>query len=105
MDQGQLEGVPHGAVDEEVGGGVDNEEPVVEAGQAQVPGGGGEGVGAPEHLLHHEELGTVEDDPGDVAEQEHHHNADEDRGQVHLTAPTLVCLHMGESKKIQTIVI
>ena len=49
---------------------------MVEARQAQVPVGGGEGGRAPEHLLHHEELGTVEDDPGDVTEEEDHDNAD-----------------------------
>ena len=98
MDQGLLESVPHGAVDKEVGGGVDDEEPVVEAGQAEVPVGGREGVRAPNHLLHHKEFSTVEDDPGYVAEQEDHHNADEDCGQVHLTASIFVCLHMGESK-------
>ena len=51
---------------------------MVEARQTQVPVGGGEGGRAPEHLLHHEELGTVEDDPGDVTEEEDHDNADEE---------------------------
>ena len=71
---------------------------MVEARQTQVPVGGGEGGRAPEHLLHHEELCTVEDDPGDVAEEEDHDNADEDGGQVNLTTPTLVRFHVGEPK-------
>ena len=70
---------------------------MVEARQAQVPVGGGEGGRAPEHLLHHEELGTVEDDPGDVAEEKHHDNADKVGGQVRLAISTLVGLHVGES--------
>ena len=72
---------------------------MVEARQAQVPVGGGEGGRAPEHLLHHEELGTVEDDPGDVTEEEDHDNADEDGGQVSLTTSTLVCFHVGEPEE------
>ena len=73
---------------------------MVEAGQAQVPVGGGKGGRAPEHLLHHEELGTVEDDPGDVTEEEDHDNADEYCGQVHLAAPIFVCFHVRESEII-----
>ena len=72
---------------------------MVEARQAQVPVGGGEGGRAPEHLLHHEELGTVEDDPGDVAEEEDHDNADEDGGQVNFTTSIFVCFHVGEPKQ------
>ena len=34
LSQSQFKVFPHGAVNEEVRGGVDNEEPVVEAGQA-----------------------------------------------------------------------
>ena len=71
---------------------------MVEAGQAQVPVGGGEGGGATEHIIHHKKLGTVEDDPGDVAEEEDNDNADEDSGQIHFATSTLVGLHVGESK-------
>ena len=71
---------------------------MVEAGEPQVPVGGREGVGAPEHLLHHEELHTVEDYSGDVTEEEDHHNADEDSSQICLATTIFVSLHMGESK-------
>ena len=99
LSQSQFEVFPHGAVNKEVRGGVDNEEPVVEAGQAWVIVGGGEGGRAPEHLIHHEELCTVEDDPGDVTEEEDHDNADKDSGQVHLTISALIWLCVGESKE------
>ena len=71
---------------------------MVEAGKTQVPVGGGEGVWAPEHLLHHEELHTVEDYSGDVTEEEDHYNADEDSSQICLATSIFVGLHMGESK-------
>ena len=74
---------------------------MVEAGQTQVPVGGGEGGGAPEHLLHHEELHTVEDYSGDVTEEEDHHNADEDCSQICLATSIFVGLHVGESKKYE----
>ena len=73
---------------------------MVEADQAHVPVGGAEGVWTPEHLLHHEELCTVEDDPGDVTEEEDHDNADEDGGQVCFTVSTLVSLHVSEPADI-----
>ena len=71
---------------------------MVEAGQAQVPVGGGEGGWATEHIIHHKKLGTVEDDPGDVAEEEDNDNADEDSGQVYLTTSMLVSLCVSESE-------
>ena len=77
---------------------------MVEAGQAQVPVGGGEGGRAPEHLLDHEELGTVKDDSGDVTEEEDHDDADEDSGQVHLIISILVCFHVAESDMIIIII-
>ena len=58
---------------------------MIEAGQTHVPGGGCEVVRTGEDVINHEELGAVEDDPGDVADQEHHHNADQNCGQVQLT--------------------
>jgi len=69
---------------------------VVEAGQAQVPIGGGECDRASEHLLYHEEFYTVENDPGDVTEKKDHDNTDEHSGKVHFTASGLVCLGVGE---------
>ena len=50
---------------------------MVETDQTQVPVGGVEGDRAPEHLLHHEKLCTVEDNPGDVTEEEDDDNADQ----------------------------
>ena len=100
LHQGLLELVPHGAVDQEVRRGIDDKQPVVETCQTEVPVGWGVGGGAPKHLLHHEELGTVEDDPGDVTEEEDHDNTDEDSGKVHFTVSSLVCLHVRKSKRI-----
>ena len=71
---------------------------MVEAGQAQVPVGGGEGGWATEHIIHHKKLCTVEDDPGDVAEEENNNNADEDSCQVYLTTSMLVSLCVSESE-------
>ena len=40
------------------------------------------------HLLHdaftQEELGAVDEDPGDMTHDEDHHDADENQGKVHL---------------------
>ena len=70
---------------------------MVEADQAQVPVGRGEGGRASEHLLHHEELCAVEDDPGDVTKEEDDDNADEDTSQVCIATSALVGLHVDES--------
>jgi hypothetical protein len=97
--QDSLELVAHEAVDDEVSGGIENEEPVHEAGEAEEPGRGSE-VGTPvnveyqdvrdyEQDLHedtvgHEELSTVDDEPGEVTEKKHKDNADKDASQVHF---------------------
>ena len=57
---------------------------MIDAGQTEVPVGRSEGVWTGEECVQHEQLCTVEDDPGDVADDEHDHNADEDSGQVQL---------------------
>ena len=57
---------------------------MVETGQTEVPVGRREGVGTTEDLFEHEELCTVEDNSGNVADDEDHNNTDEDRGQVEL---------------------
>jgi hypothetical protein len=94
-----LELVAHEAVDDEVSGGIKNEEPVHEAGETEEPGRGSEvrtpasvdddGVSDDEHDLHedtvgHEELCTVDDEPGEVTEKEHKDNADKDSSKIHL---------------------
>ena len=38
----------------------------------------------PQHILTHEELKAIEENPRDVAQNEDTHNADEDERQVHL---------------------
>ena len=92
--EGLLEGVAHEAVDEKVGRGVDNEEPVVKTGQTKVPDRGTECFRTAEHFLHHEELNTVEDDTGSVAEEKDDHDANEDGGEIHLVTLVLVGLHV-----------
>ena len=73
----------HGAVDEEVGGAVDDEEPVHEAREAEEPGGR-----HPVHALAvaaaDDQLRHVDDESGGVTQQEHDHDADQHRGQVYL---------------------
>ena len=70
-----------------------------EAGEAEEPGRGSE-VGTPasvddldgsddeqdlhEDTVSHEELCTVDDEPGEVTEKEHKDNTDKDASQVHL---------------------
>ena len=98
LSQGHFKTFSHGTVDQKVGGGVDDEEPVVETDQTQVPVGGVEGVRTPEHLLHHEKLCTVEDHPGDVTEEEDDDNADQHCCQVHLATSTLFCFHVCKPK-------
>ena len=95
-----LELVAHEAVDDEVAGGVEDEEPVHQAGQAEEPSWGSE-VRTPEDIasqnhnnnegkdLHedaigHEELCTVNKKPGEVTDEKHNDDADEDASKVHL---------------------
>ena len=87
--QDGLELVAHEAVDEEVRGGIEDEEPVHEAGEAEEPGWGEE-VGTADDALGHEELCTVDDEPGDVTEEKHNDNADKDAGKIHLIVGTAV---------------
>ena len=37
---------------------------------------------SPQHIFTHEELVAIEEDPGDVAEDEHKDDADEDESQI-----------------------
>ena len=68
--QDGLELVAHEAVDEKVRGGIEDEQPLHEAGEAQEPGRGEE-VGKADDALGHEDLCTVDDEPGDVTEEKH----------------------------------
>ena len=74
---------PHEGVDDEVAGAVDDEGPVHEARQTDNPAGRFE-VRALLDAGAHEELGQVDDESGEMAEQEDDDDADEDAGQVHL---------------------
>ena len=83
-----------------------------EAGEAEEPGRGSE-VWTPasvddqdvidyeqdlhEYTVGHEELSTVDDEPGEVTEKKHKDNTDKDAGQVHLivTGGVTVGPHMG----------
>ena len=85
--QDGLELVAHEAVDEEVRGGIEDEEPVHEAGEAEEPGWGEE-VGTADDALGHEELCTVDDEPGDVTEEKHNDYTDKDAGKNHLVLST-----------------
>ena len=46
---------------------------------------------SPEKFCRHEELIAVEEDPGDVTEDKHKDDADEDEGEVDLTPDGTVC--------------
>ena len=63
---------------------------MVDTGQAVVPAGRSEGVRTGEDGVQHEQLCTVEDDPGDVADDEHDHNADQHSRQVQFAADSSV---------------
>ena len=67
---------------------------MVKTGQTKVPDRGTECFRTAEHFLHHEELNTVEDDTGSVAEEKDDHDANEDGGEIHLVTLVLVGLHV-----------
>ena len=95
-----LELIPHEAVDDEVGGSIEDEEPVHQAGQTEEPGRGSE-VRAPgntededlcnddvkdlhEDGIGHEELGTVDEEPWQVTDKEDNNNTDKNTSKIHL---------------------
>ena len=63
---------------------------MVDTGQTEVPVGGNECVRTGEDGVQHEQLCTVEDDPGDVADDEHDHNTDQHSCQVQFPADSSV---------------
>ena len=94
MKKGLFEGFTHKAVDEKIWRWVDDEKPVVETGQTEVPHWGAESFWTAKHLFHHEELNTVEDDTRSVAEEKDDNNADENGGKIHLIVLVLIGLHV-----------
>ena len=74
---------PHEGVDDEVAGAVNDEGPVHEARQTNNPAGRLE-VRALVDAGTHEELCQVDDEAGEVAQEEDDDDTDEDTGQVHL---------------------
>ena len=46
---------------------------------------------SPKKFCRHEELIAVEEDPGDVTEDKHKDDTDEDEGEVDLTPDGTVC--------------
>ena len=74
---------PHEGVDDEVAGAVNDEGPVHEARQTNNPAGRLE-VRALVDAGTHEELCQVDDQAGEVAQEEDDDDTDEDTGQVHL---------------------
>ena len=63
---------------------------MVNTGQAEVPVGRSEGVWTGQNCVQHEELCTVEDNPGDVADDEHDHDADQHSRQVQFATDSSV---------------
>ena len=63
-------------VDDEVNGCIYDQEGVIDTRQTQVPVWRHEVIRALNDLVHKEELCAVEDDPGDVADEEHRDDAD-----------------------------
>ena len=45
-------------------------------------------------VLHHDELGHVDDEPGHVTDEEDDDNTNEDQGKVHLVVMTRVVVSM-----------
>ena len=106
VKENPLELVPHEAVDDEVGGSIEDEEPVHQAGQAEEPGRGSE-VRTPgntddddlcsdqvrdllEDAVGHEELCTVDEEPWQVADKEHNDNTDKNTSKIHLMTGGIV---------------
>ena len=58
---------------------------MIDTRQAQVPVWRHEVVRALDDLVHQEELCAVEDNPGDVADEEHRHDTDQNSGQVQFS--------------------
>ena len=99
MFEGQFKTIPHRGVDDEVYRGVDNEESVVDTGQAEVPVRRSEGVRTVQNLVQHEELSAVENNSGNVADYKDNNNTDQDSCQVELSTDSPVsCLLMRVSR-------
>jgi len=77
--------VAHEAVNDEVCGSIEDEEPVHEAGETQEPGRGDE-VGTHEDAVGHQKLRTVDEKSWEVTDEEDDDNTDEDTSKVHLIA-------------------
>ena len=58
---------------------------MIDTRQTQVPVCRHEMVWTLNHLIHKEELCAIEDNSGDVADEEHHDDTDEDSGQIQLS--------------------
>ena len=101
FEEGLLEGVAAGEVDEEVHRGVEHQSQVVEAGEAEDPQRRRHlfivaaipfsistlsrlNWCSPYYILAAEELVAVDEDSGDIAEEEDDNNTDEDWGKVQL---------------------
>ena len=87
-------------INDEVDGGVENQGEVIEAGETEEPCGGREHGAAPDEVVGHHDLVAVEDDAGDVAAEEHEHDADDDHSQVDLSLDRLPAATVRESGKV-----
>ena len=81
---------------------------MVNTGQAEVPVWRSEGVRTAEDCVQHEQLGTVEDDPGDVADDEHDHNADQHSREVQFATDSsvgglVVSVSVNKTRKISAL--
>ena len=97
-----LELLSHEAVDDEVVGAVDDEEPVHEACETEEPCRWPELVAVAVSLADGE-LGQVDDQPRGVTQQEHDHDADQHRRQIDLVRARAVSIasHVSISVKKQ----
>ena len=88
-------------VDDEVEAGVTHERQVIETGEAEEPVSCCQQVWpALQQVTGQHQLIAVEDDPGDVTEEEHEDDADGNEGAVNLTHNVGPALAVGESKHI-----
>ena len=82
LEDDPLEALVEAAVDDKVHDAVEHEEEVVDGGHAHEPDGRPEVVAAADDVVHVEELVEVEQEPGQVGDEEHAHHAHQNHAQL-----------------------
>ena len=90
MFQSCVETISHGGVNNKINRSIDDKQGVVHACQTQIPVGRHKSVWTIKHLIHKKELSAVQDDSGDVTDEEHCDDADEDGCKIQLSTDSSV---------------